>query len=91
MLGNCTVEWLAFEIGDWPIDVDAQEAGPSGPGPSHALRHTCAQHLLDGGAEVRQVQAVLGHHSVTTTEGYLRREPAGLRAAMEGRTYLAAS
>lgn len=57
----------------------------------HALRHTCAQHMLDAGAEVRDVQFTLGHRHLSTTETYLRREPSGLREAMEGRTYLRAA
>jgi integrase/recombinase XerC len=54
---------------------------------AHALRHTCAQHVLDGGADVRQVQALLGHSSLATTEGYLRRRPTGLDVAVAGRVY----
>ena len=57
---------------------------------SHALRHSCAQHLLDGGVDIRNVQHMLGHRSVTTTEGYLRRQPPGLADAVDGRSYLGA-
>jgi integrase/recombinase XerD len=57
---------------------------------SHALRHTRAGTLLDDGADVREVQAVLGHASLGPTMIYLRRRHAdgALREAMSRRTYL---
>lgn len=54
---------------------------------AHALRHTCAQDLVDAGTDIRKVQRVLRHASISNTQLYLRGEVKGLRSVIDGRCY----
>jgi integrase/recombinase XerD len=47
-----------------------QFAGINKPGSTHLLRHACATHMLEGGADIRFIQAMLGHANLQTTEIY---------------------
>lgn len=70
--------------GCWKIVGRAGErAGLAGRLSPHVLRHSAATHMLDHGADIRVVQELLGHASISTTQVYTKVSPERLRAVYE--------
>ena len=70
--------------GCWKIVRDAgARVGLTDRLSPHVLRHSCATHMLDHGADIRVVQELLGHASISTTQVYTKVSPERLRAVYD--------
>jgi integrase/recombinase XerD len=81
--------WLSREGTRWSepslwetVRKYAKEAGLKKRVSPHLLRHSCATHLLQGQADIRHIQELLGHARLSTTQRYTHLEPADLKSVI---------
>src|SRR5207248_9147677 len=74
---------LTRQVASLIAGTAGEHAGLKGRIYPHVLRHSCATHMLDHGADIRVVQELLGHASLSTTQVYTRVSPERLRAVYE--------
>lgn len=74
---HLTREMIFMLIKKW-----AKEAGIEKPISPHTFRHSFATHLVEGGADLRAVQQMLGHESITTTEIYTHLDSDYIRSSI---------
>lgn len=77
--GNSLTRVMIFTI----LREAARRAGIEKKISPHTFRHSFATHLLEGGASIRQVQELLGHESILTTEIYTHLDDSHLRQTVE--------
>ena len=77
--GNSLTRVMVFTI----IRDAVERAGIEKSVSPHTFRHSFATHLLEGGASIRQVQEMLGHESIVTTEIYTHLDTTRLRETVE--------
>ena len=89
LAGSKPSPWIFLRVGGRPLSRQsiwklvrrrARAAGVHARVSPHTLRHTFATHLLGGGADLRVVQALLGHADIVTTQIYTHVAPERLRA-----------